>query len=163
MAKVDAKITPFFWYTSEAEEAAKLYVSLFPDSKVTSVTSMAADSPSGPAGAVKIVEFTLAGQHFQAMSAGHKEPFNHAISMVVNCEDQAEVDHYWTGFLNNGGKAVACGWLTDKFGISWQIVPVALTEMMKDKDRAKAKRVAEAMMSMVKFDIAGLKKAFDGN
>lgn len=162
MANISSKITPFLWYATEAEEAAMLYVSLFPDSAVTSVTSMPADSPSGPAGAVKIVEFTLAGQAFQAMSAGPLDPFNHAISMVVNCQDQAEVDHYWNGFLKAGGKAEQCGWLRDKFGVCWQIVPIALTEMMKDKDRVRGKRVAEAMMKMVKLEIAGLQKAYDG-
>ena len=162
MATVDAKITPFFWYATEAEEAAKLYVSLFPNSSINSVNTMPADSPSGPAGAVKVVEFTLSGQTFTAMSAGGQEPFNHSISMVVNCKDQKEVDHYWDGFLAAGGKAEACGWLRDRFGVDWQITPIQLIEMMKDKDRVRGKRVAEAMMKMIKLDIAGLQKAYDG-
>lgn len=162
MAGIDAKVTPFLWYASEAEEAARLYVSLFPASRIESVTAMPADSPSGPAGSVKIVEFTLAGQPCTAMSAGGQEPFNHAVSLVVNCEDQKEVDHYWDGFLAAGGKPEACGWLRDRYGLCWQITPTVLVEMMKDKDRVRARRVAEAMMKMIKLDIAGLEKAYEG-
>src|SRR5439155_5521506 len=118
------------------------------------------DSPSGPAGSVKVVEFTLFGQPFMAMSAGPLDPFNHAISFAVNCDDQAELDRYWNALLE-GGKAEQCGWLKDRYGVFWQIVPTLLGEMMKDNDRARAKRVADAMLKMVKLDIAGLKRAYD--
>ena len=116
------KIVPFLWYTKEAEEAAAFYASIFPDSRVDRVTAMPVDSPSGPAGSVKVVEFTLFGQSFQAMSAGPMDPFNHAISLMVMCEDQAELDRYWNALLE-GGKAEACGWLRDKYGVCWQLVP----------------------------------------
>ena len=155
------KIVPFLWYTKEAEEAATLYTGIFPDSRITRVTSMPSESPSGPAGSVKIVEFVLFGQPFTAMSAGPLDPFNHAISFVVNCADQAEVDRYWNALLE-GGAAEQCGWLKDRFGLCWQIVPNVLSEMMSSPDRARAKRAADAMMKMVKFDIAALQAAFDG-
>jgi predicted 3-demethylubiquinone-9 3-methyltransferase (glyoxalase superfamily) len=157
-----AKISPFLWYTSEAEEAAHFYASIFPDSHVQHVTALQAESPSGPPGSVKIVEFTLFGQPFRAMSAGPLEAFNHAISFMVSCDDQAEIDRYWNALLEGGGKAEQCGWLRDKYGLSWQIVPSALNSMMDDSDREKARRVGEAMMKMVKFDIAKLQAAFDG-
>ena len=143
------KITPFFWYSKEAEQAAEFYASIFPDSRVTRVVTMPSDSPSGPAGSVKVVDFVLAGQNFSAMTAGPHDPFNHAVSFVVNCEDQAEVDRYWNALLQ-GGKPEQCGWLKDRFGVSWQIVPTILIDMMSDPDRAKAKRAADAMMKMVK-------------
>ena len=154
------KITPFLWYAKEAEEAAKLYASIFPDSRVERVTPMLADSPSGPPGSVKVVDFTLLGQRFQAMTAGPHHDFNDAISLVVLCDDQAELDRYWNALLESGGKPQACGWLTDRFGLRWQIVPAVLDKMMRDEDPARAKRVAEAMMKMVKLDIATLEKAY---
>jgi len=159
--KIAAKIVPWLWYAEKAEEAAAFYVSLFPDSRVESVTDLPADSPSGPAGTVKVVEFTLAGQPFMAMSAGPLDPFNHAISFMVNCEDQAEVDRLWDA-LSEGGAIEQCGWLKDRYGVSWQIVPTVLGEMMKDPDRARARRVAEAMLQMVKLDIEGLRRAYEG-
>ena|SRR4051794_36743503 len=152
------KITPFLWYSREAEEAARLYVSIFPDSRIKSVSAMPAESPSGPPGSVKIVEFELFGQGFVAMTAGPFEPFNHAVSFVVNCDNQAEIDRYWSALLE-GGTAEQCGWLRDRFGLSWQIVPTILGKLMSDPDRARAKRVAGAMMKMVKFDIAALEAA----
>lgn len=152
------KIVPFLWYTKEAEEAAAFYTSIFPDSRVDRVTAMPVDSPSGPAGSVKVVEFTLFGQPFQAMSAGPLDPFNHAISLMVMCDDQAELDRYWNALLE-GGQTEACGWLRDKYGVCWQIVPTGFEEMMADPDRDKARRVAEAMMKMVKLDIAALEAA----
>jgi predicted 3-demethylubiquinone-9 3-methyltransferase (glyoxalase superfamily) len=118
------------------------------------------DSPSGPPGSVKIVEFTLLGQPFMAISAGPLDPFNHAVSFVVSCEDQAEVDRYWDALLK-GGTAEQCGWLKDKYGLSWQIVPAILGDMMTDPDQDKARRAGEAMMKMVKLDVAKLKAAFD--
>jgi predicted 3-demethylubiquinone-9 3-methyltransferase (glyoxalase superfamily) len=155
------KITPFLWYAKEAEEAAHFYASVFPDSRVKRVTAMPAESPSGPAGSVKIVEFELFGQAFIAMSAGPLDPFNHAVSFVVNCETQAEIDRYWNA-LQDGGTPEQCGWLKDRYGLCWQIVPTILGKLMADPDRVKAKRVADAMMKMVKFDIATLQAAYEG-
>jgi predicted 3-demethylubiquinone-9 3-methyltransferase (glyoxalase superfamily) len=156
-----SKIVPSLWYSEKAEEAARFYVSLIPDSGIDSVTSLPAESPSGPPGSVKLVEFTLAGQQFFAMAAGQLDPFNHAISFTIYCADQAEVDRLWNGLLD-GGTAEACGWLKDRYGVSWQIIPTALGKMMKDPDRARAKRVAEAMLQMVKIDIAALERAYKG-
>ena len=153
------KITPFLWYAKEAEEAAAFYASLFPDSRVLRVVSMPSESPSGPPGSVKVVDFVLCGQAFTAMSAGPLDPFNHAVSFVVNCDDQAEVDRYWNALLEHGGTAEQCGWLRDRYGVCWQIVPKVLNELMSEPDRAKAKRVSDAMLKMVKIDIAGLQAA----
>jgi predicted 3-demethylubiquinone-9 3-methyltransferase (glyoxalase superfamily) len=155
------KITPSLWYVREAEEAARFYASVFPDSRVDRVTTMPADSPSGPEGSVVVVEFTLCGQSFMAMSAGPLDPFNHAISFTVNCEDQAEVDRYWDALLD-GGKPEECGWLRDRYGVCWQITPRLLGELMAHPDREKARRAAKAMMTMVKLDVAALQSAFDG-
>ena len=155
------KITPFLWYAKEAEEAARFYCSIFPDSRVLRVNTMPSESPSGPPGSVKVVEFLLFGQTFVAMSAGQMDPFNHAISLVVNCETQPELDKYWNALLE-GGSPEACGWLKDRYGVSWQITPTVMGEMMGDKDIAKAKRATDAMLKMVKLDIATLKAAFDG-
>jgi predicted 3-demethylubiquinone-9 3-methyltransferase (glyoxalase superfamily) len=156
------KIVPFLWYATQAEEAARFYASVFPDSRVDSVAPMNADSPSGPAGSVKVVNFTLFGQKFMAMSAGPHHEFNDAISFMVNCTSQAEIDRYWNAILENGGKEQACGWIIDKYGVRWQITPVVLNEMMSSPDRTKARRVAEAMMKQIKFDIAALQRAYDG-
>jgi predicted 3-demethylubiquinone-9 3-methyltransferase (glyoxalase superfamily) len=156
-----SRIIPFLWYNAKADEAAAFYASIIPNSKVNSVTEMPADSPSGPAGSVKVVDFTLAGQPFMGMTAGGADGFNHAFSVMIECEDQKEVDRLWDA-LGAGGKTEACGWLKDRYGLSWQITPRVLNEMMKDKDRSRAKRVAEAMMQMVKLDIATLQKAFNG-
>lgn len=158
MAK--AKIFPHLWYTSEAEEAARFYTSIFPDSRIDRVTPLPSDSPSGPAGSVKIVDFTLLGQRFQAISAGPHHPFNDAISMVVVCDDQEELDRYWDALLEDGGKAQACGWLIDRYGLRWQIVPAVLDRMMNDDDPARAKRVSDAVLKMIKFDIGALEKAY---
>ncbi len=156
-----AKIVPNLWYSEKAEEAAAFYASLLPDSRVDSVTTLPADTPSGPEGSVQIVEFTLAGQPFMAINAGPLDPFNHAISFVINCDTQEEIDRLWEA-LSEGGSIEQCGWLKDRYGVSWQIVPTVLGEMMKDKDRARVRRVAEAMLKMVKLDIAGLRKAYEG-
>lgn len=150
------KITPFLWYATEAEEVAAFYTAIFPDSRITRVTAV----PS--AGATKVVDFVLFGQPFIAMSSGGGDPFNHAISLLVNCEDQAEVDRYWNALLEGGGSTDACGWLKDRFGVSWQICPSELLRMMADPDPVKATRVAEAMMKMVKLDLATLKAAYAG-
>ncbi len=155
------KITPFLWYSTQAEEAAKFYASIFPNSRVRGVTSLPSESPSGPPGSVKIVDFELFGQSFTAMTAGPLDPFNHAVSFVVSCDNQAEIDRYWNALLE-GGSAEQCGWLKDRYGLSWQIVPTVLGKMMGDPDRASAKRAADAMLKMVKIDIAALEAAFAG-
>jgi predicted 3-demethylubiquinone-9 3-methyltransferase (glyoxalase superfamily) len=154
-----SKITPHLWFADKAVEAANFYVSLFPDSRVDSVTPIPADTPSGPAGSVQVVEFTLAGQRFMAINAGPLDPFNHAISFLVSCTDQAEVDRLWEA-LSAGGSIEQCGWLKDRYGVSWQIVPAVLGEMMKGPDRDRARRVMEAMLGMKKLDIAGLRRAY---
>jgi predicted 3-demethylubiquinone-9 3-methyltransferase (glyoxalase superfamily) len=156
------KISPHLWYTEHADEAAAFYASIFPDARVDSVTALAADSPSGPAGSVKVVEFTLCGQSFLAISAGPHDPFNDAISLHVACDNQAEIDRYWSGLLEGGGKAVACGWLTDRYGVRWQISARRMGELMKSKEPGVAKRVSEAMLKMVKIDIAELERAAKG-
>jgi predicted 3-demethylubiquinone-9 3-methyltransferase (glyoxalase superfamily) len=158
-----AKIFPFLWYAREAEAAAEFYTAIFPDSKIDHVSTMPADSPSGPAGSVKVVEFTLMGQRFQAMTAGPHDDFNDAMSLMVECDDQEELDRYWYALLEGGGKEIACGWLHDRFGVRWQIVPAVLEQMMRQKDSAAGKRVAEAMMDMVKIDIAALEAAQRGS
>src|SRR6187402_732816 len=157
-----AKIFTFLWYAKDAEQAAKFYASIFPDSSVDRVTPMLSESPSGPPGSVKVVDFTLFGQRFQAMTAGAHHEFNDAMSLVVECDDQKELDRYWNALLEGGGKPQACGWLNDRFGVRWQIVPAALNEMMQDKDTARAKRVSDAMLKMVKLDLATLQKAYRG-
>jgi predicted 3-demethylubiquinone-9 3-methyltransferase (glyoxalase superfamily) len=158
--KSKAKIFTFLWYAREAEEAAAFYASIFPDSRVERVTPLMSESPSGPPGTVKVVDFTLLGQPFQAMSAGPHHEFNDAISITVLCDDQAELDRYWNALLEGGGKPQACGWLIDRFGLRWQIVPAALEEMMRDPDPARSKRATDAMLTMIKLDIAALEKAY---
>lgn len=162
MASTSAKIFPHLWYAKEAEEAARFYASIFPGSSVDRVTTLASETPSGPPGSVKVVDFTLFGQRFQAISAGPHHEFNDAISLVVVCDDQAELDRYWDALLAGGGKPVQCGWLIDRYGLRWQIVPAQLERMMADPDRARAKRVADAMLKMVKLDIAELERAYAG-
>ncbi len=155
------KITPFLWYSKQAEEAAHFYVSVFPDSRIHRVITLPAESKSGPAGSVRIVEFELCGQAYTAMSAGPLELFNHAVSFVVKCDTQEELDHYWEALLR-GGSAERCGWLVDRFGVYWQVVPTILGDLMADPDLAKAKRLGEAMLAMDKFDIAKLQAAYEG-
>ncbi|MDE1006948.1 MAG: VOC family protein [Paraburkholderia fungorum] len=150
------KITPFLWYSTQAEEAAAFYAKIFPDSRVVRVTAV----PS--AGNTKVVEFVLFGQPFIAMSASGPDSFNHAISLMVSCDDQAELDRYWNAFLEDGGSPEACGWLKDRFGVSWQLTPTEQISMIADPDPVKATRVAEAMMKMVKLDVEALKAAYLG-
>lgn len=161
-AKGRTKIYTHLWYAKDADVAAKFYASIFPDSRVDRVVTMQSESPSGPPGSVKVVDFTLFGQRFQAMTAGPHHEFNDAISIVVECEDQTELDRYWNALLENGGKPQACGWLIDRYGLRWQIVPAVMDEMMSDKDAARSKRVTDAMLKMVKLDIATLQKAYQG-
>jgi predicted 3-demethylubiquinone-9 3-methyltransferase (glyoxalase superfamily) len=155
-----SKIFTHLWYAKQAEEAARFYASIFPDSRVDRVTPLLSDTPSGPAGSVKVVDFTILGQRFQAISAGPHHEFNDAISIVVLCDDQAELDRYWDALLRGGGQPQACGWLIDRFGLRWQIVPRILDELMLDPDPARSKRVTDAMLKMVKLDIAALEKAY---
>ncbi|AUX24920.1 3-demethylubiquinone-9 3-methyltransferase [Sorangium cellulosum] len=158
--KSNAKVFPHLWYAKEAEEAARFYASIFPSSRVDHVTELRSESPGGPPGSVRVVDFTLLGQRFQAISAGPHHAFNDAVSMVVVCDDQAELDRYWDALLEGGGRPQACGWLIDRFGLRWQIVPAALDEMMRDRDPARAKRVTDALLKMVKLDIAALEQAY---
>lgn len=157
------KILTHLWYAEGAEEAARFYASIFPDSRVDRVWTMPADSPAGPAGSVKVVDFTILGQPFQAISAGPHHEFNDAISIIVLCEDQAEVDRYWDAILQNGGKTQACGWVTDRWGLRWQIVPRVLDELIRNGDPQRARRVTEAMLKMIKLDIATLQKAAEAS
>jgi predicted 3-demethylubiquinone-9 3-methyltransferase (glyoxalase superfamily) len=157
-----ARIIPHLWYAREAEEAARFYASVFPESRVDRVTAMQNESPSGPPGSVKIVEFTLLGQPFLAISAGPLDAFNHAVSFVVECDAQDEIDRYWDALISGGGRPEQCGWLKDRYGLSWQIVPRRLGELMTDPDKDKARRVGAAMMTMVKLDIAALEAAARG-
>ncbi len=156
------KIVPHLWYVSEAEEAARFYASVFPNSRVDRVTTLPTESPSGPAGSVAVVEFTLCDQAFMAISAGKHDSFNDAVSFLVNCDSQEELDRYWNAILENGGKPQACGWIIDKYGLRWQISPRVLGEMLTDKDRTKAKRAADEMLRQVKFDIEKLAAAYNG-
>lgn len=159
--KTPQKIFPHLWYSTQAEEAAAFYASIFPNSRVDRVTPLPVDTPSGPAGSVKVVDFTLLGQRFQAITAGPLDPFNHAISLVVLCDDQAELDRTWDALLE-GGTAEACGWLRDRYGVSWQIVPTDFDAIMTSPDRDGVRRAAEAMLKMVKLDIATLRAAYEG-
>ena len=156
------KIYPHLWYAKGAEEAATFYASVFPDSRLDRVSTLMSESPSGPPGSVKVVDFTLLGQRFQAMTAGPHHDFNDAISLVVECEDQQEIDRYWNAILEGGGKEAACGWIIDRWGLRWQIVPRLLNDLMNDQDPTRSKRVTDAMLQMVKLDIATLQKAARG-
>lgn len=156
-----SKIIPCLWFNYQAEEAANFYVSLLPNSRIDQVTRSPADNPSTPAGAVLTVEFTLAGQPFVGLNGGPQFPFTEAVSFTIDCEDQAEVDRLWEVLTKDGGSPGPCGWLKDRFGLSWQIVPRALPKMLKDSNREAAGRVMQAMLKMGKIDIAALKRAYD--
>lgn len=153
------KIHPFLWFDTQAEEAMELYCSVFKNAKRGSVTRYPPGSPDGMAGKVMTAEFDLEGMHVTALNAGPHFKFNEAISLFVDCADQAEVDDYWQKLTANGGEESQCGWLKDKFGLSWQIVPRRLTELMSDPDKAKAGRVTQAMLQMKKIVVADLEKA----
>jgi predicted 3-demethylubiquinone-9 3-methyltransferase (glyoxalase superfamily) len=158
MAVMRHKIVPHLWYDKEAREAAEFYCSVFPDSKVTSVTTLQG-TPSGDAVSVS---FVLSGQPFMAISAGPLFRFNESVSFIVYCENQQEIDHYWEK-LSAVPEAEQCGWLKDKFGLSWQIVPRAMETMMLDTDPVRLARVTQAFLQMKKFDLAALQKAYDGS
>ena len=156
-----SKVSPCLWFDGEAEEAAKFYVSLLPDSRIEKVQKNPVDTPAGKAGSVLVVEFTLAGQRFMALNGGTRFEYTHAISFKIDCADQAEVDRLWDA-LSDGGSVERCGWLKDRYGVSWQIVPTALVQYLGGPDPAGAQRAMQAMMGMVKLDIAGLKRAYEG-
>jgi predicted 3-demethylubiquinone-9 3-methyltransferase (glyoxalase superfamily) len=155
------KITPFLWFDGQAEEAARFYVSLFPDSRIGRVTRSAAETPAGPAGMVLTVEFTLAGTRFIALNGGPQFPFTEAVSFQIACADQAEVDRLWSA-LTDGGAEGQCGWLKDRWGLSWQVVPTRLHELLGDPDPARARRAMEAMLTMKKLSVPELERAADG-
>jgi predicted 3-demethylubiquinone-9 3-methyltransferase (glyoxalase superfamily) len=154
------KISPFLWFDTQAEDAMKFYTSIFKNSKIGEVRRYG-DAGPGPKGSVMTATFTLEGLEFMALNAGPHFKFNPAISFFVNCETQAEVDELWDKLVA-GGQPSQCGWLTDKFGLSWQIIPKALGEYLGDKDPVKAGRVMQAMMKMVKIDVEALKRAYEG-
>jgi predicted 3-demethylubiquinone-9 3-methyltransferase (glyoxalase superfamily) len=154
------KITPFLWFNGNAEEAANYYVSTFKNSKILNLARFG-DAGPGPKGSVMLVTFELEGQQFTALNGGPQYTISPAISFLVSCETQSEVDELWEK-LTAGGKEVQCGWLTDKFGVSWQIIPRAFMEMMQDKDPVKSQRVFKAMMQMTKMDIEALRRAYRG-
>jgi predicted 3-demethylubiquinone-9 3-methyltransferase (glyoxalase superfamily) len=153
------KITPFLWFDNNAEEAMKFYTSVFKNSEIGKVTLYPEGSP-GPAGTVMVGTFQIEGLEFIALNGGPMFKFTEAISFVVNCETQDEVDEYWKKLTAGGGQEVQCGWLKDKFGLSWQIVPTILNKLLEDKDKEKAKRVMQAMLKMKKIDIEVLNRAY---
>ena len=153
---------PCLWFDGKAEEAAEFYTSLLPDSRVDKVWRSPAETPSGPAGMVLTVDFTLNGQQLQGLNGGPDFSFNEAVSFVIECEDQAEVDQLWDALTANGGEPGPCGWLKDRFGLSWQIVPRQLNELVADLDPERARRAMEAMLKMGKIDVAELQRAANG-
>ena len=153
------KITPFLWFDHQAEEAARFYTSVFKDSKINAVTHYGDGGP-GPKGSVMTVDFELAGQRFVGLNGGPVFKFTEAVSFVVNCESQEEVDYFWAK-LTEGGQEIQCGWLKDRYGLSWQIVPTAMIEMLKDKDAARSQKAMKAMMQMKKLDLAVLRAAYE--
>jgi predicted 3-demethylubiquinone-9 3-methyltransferase (glyoxalase superfamily) len=155
------KITPFLWFDKQAEDAANFYTSIFKNSKLGKI-SRYGDAGPGPKGSVMVVSFELNGQEFTALNGGPHFKFTEAVSFVVNCETQSEVDYYWDK-LSQGGQESRCGWLKDKFGLSWQIVPIALAKLLSDPDPEKSKRVMQAMLQMSKIDIATLERVHRGS
>lgn len=155
------KVTPSLWFNGNAEEAAEFYVSLLPNSRVESVMRSPADNPSTPAGAVLVVNFTVAGQPFTGINGGPQFPFTEAISFAIDCEDQAEVDRLWGALTADGGSPGRCGWLKDRFGMSWQIVPREMGTLLGDPDPDRARRAMEAMLRMSKIDLAEMRRAVE--
>jgi predicted 3-demethylubiquinone-9 3-methyltransferase (glyoxalase superfamily) len=156
------KITPCLWFDGTAEEAAQFYTSVFPDGKITKVSRSAAETPSGPEGMVLTVEFTIAGQPFIGLNGGPEFKFNESVSFSIDCADQAEVDRYWDTLIQGGGEHSVCGWLKDRYGLSWQVVPKQLNEYLEGPDREGAKRALEAMLQMTKLDVEQLREAYEG-
>ena len=157
-----SKVTPCLWFDGNAEEAAKFYVSLLPGSHIETVMRSPADNPSTPAGAVLVVDFTLAGQRFTALNGGPDFAFTEAVSFVIDCEDQAEVDRLWDALIAGGGSPSQCGWLKDRYGLSWQVIPRQLGEILGSPDAEGSRRAMEAMLKMTKIDVAELRRAFAG-
>lgn len=155
------KITPFLWFNENAEEAINFYTSIFKDSRMGKITRNGDNGP-GPKGSVLVANFTIEGQEFIALNGGPRFQFTEAVSFVVNCKTQDEIDFYWDKLLEGGGKEQACGWLKDRFGLSWQIVPDQLGELMSGNDPQRSGRVMQALMQMVKLDLGKLQKAYDG-
>jgi predicted 3-demethylubiquinone-9 3-methyltransferase (glyoxalase superfamily) len=155
------KIRTFLWFDGNAEEAMNFYLPLFKDSKTISVARNPPGAP-GPEGALLVASIQLEGQEFLLMNGGPGHPFTDAISLMISCNSQEELDHYWDGLLAGGGSPVACGWMKDKFGLSWQVTPTILPQLLGDPDRTKAGRVMQAMMKMIKLDIPALKAAAEG-
>ena len=156
-----AKLFPCLWFDGNAEEAAGFYVTLLPGSHVDKVWRSPAETPSGPEGMVLTVDFTLAGQRFQGLNGGPDFRFNEAVSFVIDCDDQADVDRLWGALMASGGEPGPCGWLKDRFGLSWQIVPRRLDELLNDPDPERARRAMEAMLKMGKIEVAELERAAD--
>ena len=155
------KLFPCLWFDGQAEEAARFYTSLLPDSHVDKVWRSPANSPSGPAGMVLTVDFTLAGQRMQSLNGGPDFQFNEAVSFSISCDDQAEVDRLWDALTADGGEPSQCGWLKDRYGLSWQIVPIELIRLMDDPDPERARRAMEAMLTMGKIEVDELRQAAD--
>ncbi|OCO98960.1 MULTISPECIES: VOC family protein [unclassified Ensifer] len=150
------------WFAKEARAAVDFYVSLVPNSAITRITTLPAESPSGPPGSVQVIEFTLGKQEFMALEAGPLDPFNHAFSIMIQCDTQEEIDRLWSAISDNGGEVEQCGWIRDRWGLCWQIAPRVLGDMIAHSDRERAKRATEAMLGMIKLDIAALERAFHG-
>jgi predicted 3-demethylubiquinone-9 3-methyltransferase (glyoxalase superfamily) len=157
-----SKIAPCLWFNGEAEEAANFYVSLLPDSRIDHIQRSPVDNPGGKAGSVLVVSFTLAGQEYMALNGGTRVEYTHAISFKIDCVDQAEVDRLWDGLSSNGGQTLQCGWVRDRYGVSWQVVPTVMLQWLGGPDAAGAKRAMQAMMGMTKLDIAELRRAYEG-
>ena len=156
------KISPCLWFDGQAEEAARFYTSLLPNSRIVAVDRSAADTPSGPKGSVITVEFELGGRSFIGLNGGPDFKFSEAISLSIDCEDQAEVDRYWEALIADGGEPSVCGWLKDRYGLSWQVVPKRMNELFRGPDRAGAERAMQAMLQMTKIDIAEIERAYAG-
>jgi predicted 3-demethylubiquinone-9 3-methyltransferase (glyoxalase superfamily) len=157
-----SKISPCLFFESEAEEAANFYVSLLPDSRIDKILRNPIDGPAGKAGSVLVVEFTLAGQAYMALNGGTRFEYTPAISFKIDCADQAEIDRLWDALSSKGGSEVRCGWVKDRYGVSWQIAPSFMPRLLGGSDRAGSERAMRAMMGMIKLDIAALQKAYDG-
>ena len=155
------KVTLCLWFDGNAEEAANFYVTLLPDSRIEEVTRAPMDYPAGKAGDVLTVRWTMAGRSFMGLNGGAGHPFTQALSLSIDCEDQEEVDRLWDAIVADGGQPVACSWITDRFGLSWQIVPRRLPELLSDPDPERARRAMAAMMDMVKIDVAAIERAAD--
>jgi predicted 3-demethylubiquinone-9 3-methyltransferase (glyoxalase superfamily) len=157
-----SKIAPCLWFNGEAEEAAKFYVSLFPDAKITAISRYGTGAPF-PAGTALMVEFDLAGQRFQALNGGPNFTHSEALSLSIRAKDADEVDHYWNALTANGGRESRCGWLKDRYGVSWQVVPDGLGKLLSDQDPARAARAMRAMMQMKKLDLAAMRAAAEAD